>query len=149
MIFIGSDHAGFDQKQKIIEFLKKQEIPFEDVGTFDKQSTDYPIYAKKVCESIKSDEDKGILICGSGIGMSIMANRFNHIRASLAVNKKMAYLARHHNNANVLVLQGRGKLNCCNIKILKTFLNEPFDGGRHQKRVDMLFYLNREQNKEQ
>ena len=146
MLYIGSDHAGFNQKQKVIKFLDKQKIAFEDVGTFDNQSTDYPIYAKKLCESIKTDDDKGILICGSGIGMSIMANRFNHIRAGLAINKKMAYLARHHNNANVLVLQGRGKLNCQNIGIVKTFLNEPFDGGRHQKRVDMLFYLNREKN---
>ena len=138
MLYIGSDHAGFDQKQKIIKYLKKHNIDFVDVGTFDKQSTDYPIFARKVCENIKTEEDKGVLICGSGIGMSIMANRFNHIRASLAVNKKMAYLARHHNNANVLVIQGRNKFNLCNILILKTFLKENFDGGRHIKRIEML-----------
>ncbi|MBQ8749537.1 MAG: ribose 5-phosphate isomerase B [Clostridia bacterium] len=140
MIYIGSDHAGYAQKQKVIEYLKKNDIEYIDVGPFNEERTDYPIYAKLVCENIKDEQDKGILVCGSGIGMSICANRYSHIRACLAVNKKMAYLGRHHNNANVLVLQGRNKCTCTNIKITKTFLNETFDGGRHIDRINMLSF---------
>ena len=146
MIYIGSDHAGFIQKQKLVEYLKKKNIPFEDVGTNSTESTDYPIYAKKVCEHIKTKDDLGVLVCGSGIGMSMVANKYKHIRACLAVNKKMAYLGRHHNNANVLVLQGRNKLSICNIRILKTFLKESFDGGRHIKRLEMFSTINNEEN---
>lgn len=138
MIYIGCDHAGFAMKQKIISRLKKDGIEFVDCGCYSDERTDYPIYAKKVCESIKNDSDKGLLICGSGIGMSICANRYKHIRACLAINCNMAYLGRHHNNANVLVLQGRNKTIDLNYKIMTTFLNEQFDGGRHTQRVEML-----------
>lgn len=138
MIYLGSDHAGFKQKEKLKKYFENKKIEYKDIGCYDESKTDYPLIAKAVCESIKSDNDKGILICGTGIGMSICANRFRHIRAGLAMNKKMAYFARHHNNANVLVLSGRYKSNFTNIRIVKTFLRETFDGGRHQKRIDML-----------
>ncbi|MGN1227499.1 MAG: RpiB/LacA/LacB family sugar-phosphate isomerase, partial [Christensenellales bacterium] len=119
---------------------------YKDVGCFSEERTDYPLYAKLVCESIQNENDKGILVCGSGIGMSICANRYPHIRASLSINKKMAYLGRHHNNANVLVLQGRNKCNFSNIRILKTFLKETFDGGKHAERVEMLSSINKLNN---
>lgn len=138
MIYIGSDHAGFEQKEKIKKYFDKHKIEYKDMGCFNKSSVDYPIIAKSVCESIKTEFDRGILICGTGIGMSISANRFAHIRASLATRKKFAYFARHHNNANVLVLSGRFKSYFANLGIVKTFLNEEFDGGRHQKRIDMI-----------
>lgn len=141
MIYIGSDHAGFKQKEKIKKYLQKHSIEFKDKGCYDETRVDYPLIAKAVCESITKESDKGILICGTGIGMSISANRFKHIRAGLATSKKMAYYTRHHNNANVLVLSGRYKSTFANIRILKTFLQEGFDGGRHAERVNILSTL--------
>ena len=137
MIYIGSDHAGFQMKEKLKNYLTKNSYCFEDVGTHSIESCDYPIIAKSLCEKITND-DIGILICGTGIGMSIAANRFKNIRAGLCTTKKQAEMTRRHNNANVLVLQGRDMCYLKNISILKTFLLTSFEGGRHEKRVNML-----------
>lgn len=136
MIIIGSDHAGFKQKEKFIQFFKKENIEFEDVGCFDEKSCNYPEIAKKLCDKINTS-NKGILICGSGIGMSMSANKFEHIRAALCVNKRQAELSRRHNNANVLVLQGRNKCFFSNKRIFHIFDETKFEGGRHKIRIDM------------
>ena len=106
-IIIASDHAGFDLKQHIIKLFKKN-TKFRDMGPFSDESVDYPDFAVKVCEIIEKERNKkGVLICGSGIGMSMVANRFPHIRAALCSSEKMAKLSRQHNDANILVLGSR------------------------------------------
>lgn len=137
MIYIGCDHAGYELKCAVCEYLKENGFEFTDEGTYSTDSVDYPLIAKKVCEKIKED-DRGILICGTGIGMSIASNRFKHIRAGLCYDTESAKLTRNHNNANVLVLRGRNQNTFESLKIVKTFLTEPFEGGRHQRRIDEL-----------
>ena len=131
-IFIASDHAGFELK----EYLKKY-FDLSDLGTHDNSSCDYPIFAKKLVSQLR-DGDRGILICGTGIGMSIAANRFKNIRAALCFNEEMTALSRQHNNANVLVLGARiispeTAKNC-----VEKFLSTDFEGGRHQRRVKLI-----------
>lgn len=131
-IFIASDHAGFELK----EYLKAQ-FNLLDLGPHSVESCDYPVFAKKLVTRLKND-DKGILICGTGIGMSIAANRFRNIRAALCFNEKMATLARKHNDANILVLGARIippeiAKNC-----VEKFLSTDFEGGRHQRRLELL-----------
>ena len=143
-IAIASDHAGFDLKASIIkEFAKEHE--FIDLGTDNpKNSVDYPDFANKVCENIiKNKADFGILICGSGIGISIAANRFSKIRAALCCNQKTATLSRQHNNANVLCLGARILRKDNALKMVKTFLTTNFEGNlekgvRHLQRVEKL-----------
>ena len=137
MIYIGSDHAGYKLKCAVCEFLEENGFEYEDEGTYSTDSVDYPLIAKKVCEKIK-EGDRGILICGTGIGMSIASNRFKHIRAGLCYDTESAKLTRNHNNANVLVLKGRNQETEESFEIVKTFLTEPFEGGRHQRRIDEL-----------
>lgn len=137
MLYIGCDHAGYNEKLNVIEYLKQKNISFVDVGTFSEESVNYPEYAKKVCEKIHSSEDRGILICGSGMGMCMCANKFDYIRAGLCVNIKQATLSRKHNNANVLCLQGRDVKKDKNNKIIDAFLHTKFEGGRHIKRIEM------------
>ncbi len=131
-IFIASDHAGF----KLKEYLKKY-FDLSDLGTYDEESCDYPVFAKKLVGQMK-EGDKGILICGTGIGMSIVVNRYKNIRAALCFNEEMTVLARQHNNANVLVLGAR----IISTEIAKTcvekFLSTDFEGGRHQHRVELI-----------
>ena len=131
-IFIASDHAGFRLK----EFLKKH-FELIDLGTDSESSCDYPIFAKKLAEKING-ENCGILICGTGIGMSIAANRFSHIRAALCVNETMAELARQHNDANVLVLGARIIFEDTALKCVEKFLSTDFEGGRHQRRISLI-----------
>ncbi len=137
MLYIGADHAGFNLKSKLVDYLSSKNVQFEDVGTFSEESVDYPLIAQKLCLKIL-DGDKGILICGTGIGMSIASNRFKNIRAALCYDVESAKLARNHNNANVLVLKGRNQDTQLSIKIVEAFLTEPFEGGRHQGRIDEL-----------
>ena len=134
-IFIASDHAGFDLKKQIIGSNKE----FIDLGTNNSDSVDYPDYADDLISKVKSNiNSKGILICGSGIGMVIAANRDYNIRAGLAFNPEIAKLMRQHNDANVLVLPGRF-MNVHNaLKCVENFLNSNFEGGRHKKRVTKL-----------
>ena len=136
MIFIASDHAGFDLKKQILNTIKEKLI---DLGTYSEESVDYPDYAKKLVSKIKTTENsKGILICGSGIGMSIAANRDKNIRAGLAFKSEIAKLMREHNDANVLVLPGRFINIQDAIKCIKNFLTTDFEGKRHQDRVNKL-----------
>ena len=135
-IIIASDHAGFDLKQHIIKLFKKN-TKFRDMGPFSDESVDYPDFAVKVCEIIEKERyKKGVLICGSGIGMSMVANRFPHIRAALCSSEKMAKLSRQHNDANILVLGSRLISFEEAIKCLLVFLETEYEGGRHQARLD-------------
>ena len=136
MIYIGSDHAGYEMKERIKNYLDKKMISYEDLGTNSAKSCNYPEIAHKVCNSIY-DGDFGILICGTGIGMSMVANRHNHIRGALCTKPFQAEMAKKHNNANLLILQGRNMCSLTNKRILKKFLNTEFEGGRHQIRIDM------------
>lgn len=138
-IVIASDHAGFHLKEKIKEFLQKENHDVIDVGCFSAESVDYPEFGAKAIEKILNKEaEYGILICGTGIGMSIVANRFPGIRAALCHEPFSAKMARLHNNANVLVLGGRIIGDGIAIEIVKTFLKTPFEGGRHQKRINLI-----------
>jgi len=138
-VIIGSDHGGFNLKNKIIEYLKLNEIDVEDLGTYNTDSCDYPVIAKKVCyEVLKEDNYKGILVCGSGMGMSITANKVRGIRAALCTNEYLAKMSRKHNNTNVLCLGERVIGAGVAIDIVKTWLTTDFDGGRHEKRVSMI-----------
>lgn len=138
-IALASDHAGFDLKSSLVTFCTELGFKILDLGTHTSESVDYPDFAQKMAESIhKEQANMGILICGSGIGISIAANRFKHIRAALCTDPETATLARAHNDANVLVLGSR----IINIDIakscVKTFLTTDFDGGRHMARVSKL-----------
>ncbi len=137
-IIIASDHAGFLMKEKIKIFLNKSKIKSLDLGTFSEERVDYPDYAKKLALSVKKKSSFGILICGSGIGVSIAANRFKKVRAAVCYNQISASLARKHNNANVLCLGAR-LISLKNVqKIVYTFISTKFEGGRHINRVKKL-----------
>jgi ribose 5-phosphate isomerase B len=138
-ILIANDHAGLDLKKQLLEHLASKKILFEDLGCNVESSVDYPDYANALILRMKeSDENIGILICGSGIGMSIAANRNKYVRAALCHNIEYAKLARAHNDANVLVLGARFLPPKEAIKILDAFLSTPFEVGRHQFRVNKL-----------
>lgn len=139
-IIIGSDHAGFDMKEECKLFLSKNPgYMVFDQGVYDKQSSDYPDIAKKAALALlKGDYEKGILICGSGIGMSIAANRFKGIRAALCHNLYTARLCRQHNDANILVMGGRVIGVGLALEMVEIFLNTEFEEGRHKKRIDMI-----------
>lgn len=138
-IRIANDHAGFDLKLKILKFFKNKKQNIMDLGCDSDLSVDYPDYAKKLVELVSSKENSyGILICGTGIGMSIAANRSPEIRAALCLNELMAEKARAHNNANVLVLGSRLTDEATALKIIDKFFSTEFEGGRHQLRVDKL-----------
>lgn len=135
-LYISCDHAGFDLKEKIVKQFKEAII---DLGTNSCESVDYPEYALALVKKLKSDDKaKGILICGSGIGMAIAANRHSHIRAGLAFNQEIAKQMRLHNNANVLVLPGRFIDVQIALKCVENFLKTDFEAGRHQRRIDKL-----------
>ena len=134
--FIGTDHAGFEVKPFVIEYLQKREIEVEDLGTYSNESVDYPDFAHKVAEAVKNNPGTmGILICGSGIGMSLAANKHKGIRAALSHDYYTAKMARLHNNANILCfgarIVGLGEIE----SILQAWLDTEFEGGRHEKRV--------------
>jgi len=139
-IITGSDHAGFDLKEECRLFLSKN-IGYRvfDQGVYNKQSSDYPDIAKNVAMAVLSGEyEKGILICGSGIGMSIAANRFKGIRAALCHDLYTARLCRQHNDANILVMGGRVIGTGLALEMVELFLNTEFEGGRHGKRIDLI-----------
>ena len=139
MIILACDHAGYPLKEEIKKFFNKENITTIDVGTYSTDSVDYPDYAKLGnAKVLESDNNVGIFICGSGIGMSICANRNSKIRAALCWSTHIAQLARRHNNANVLVLPGRFIKKGKAIRIVKEFLTTQFDGGRYTKRIKKL-----------
>lgn len=138
-IAIASDHAGFDLKEKIVEYLKSNNYSSKDFGTFTKDSCDYPTLAKKVANEVsKGMYDRGILICGTGIGMSITANKVKRVRAALCWNTETAELSRQHNNSNVLCLGARMLDEALAVEIITAWLKTEFEGGRHQKRIDKI-----------
>lgn len=140
MIALGCDPAGFELKQLIMEYLDEHKLEYKDFGCYDMERCDYPVYGKAVAKAIVSGEcDRGILICGTGIGISIAANKVKGIRAALCTDCFMAQATREHNDANILALGGRVVGPGLALKIVDTFLNTPFSGvERHQKRIDML-----------
>ena len=135
-IAIGADHAGFEDKEKIKRQLDALGVDYEDVGTDSTESVDYPIYAQKVAERVASGAvEQGILVCGSGNGMQMAANKVRGIRAALAWNEETARLARQHNDANVLSVPARMISPEEASKVVKSFLEAEFEGGRHARRV--------------
>lgn len=136
---MGSDHAGVALKNKLIPLLEELNIEWEDYGTKDEISVDYPDFGEKVSEAVSSGKiERGILICGTGIGMSIVANKFPGVRAALCCEDYSAKMSRLHNDANILVLPGR-VIDAETAKgIVKTWFTTDFEGGRHQKRLDKI-----------
>lgn len=138
-IAIGCDHAGVAMKNEITPVLEGLNIEWEDFGTKDEESVDYPDFGEKVSKAVsKGKVDRGILICGTGIGMSIVANKFPGIRAALCQEDYSAKMSRLHNDANVLVLPGRVITIETAVNIIKTWFTTDFEGGRHQKRLDKI-----------
>lgn len=144
-VAIGSDHGGLDLKDVLAEELRGDGVEVIDMGTDKAESTDYPDYAEKVAVMVsKGEVDFGVLICGTGIGMSITANKFRGVRAALCWDIFTARMSRRHNNANILTLGGRVTGPELAKEILKTFLSEPFEGGRHKRRVDKITEIEKE-----
>ena len=135
-IVIASDHAGFDLKESVKKFLKGEGVSVEDLGPNNSDRVDYPDYGIKLAQAVSEDENlSGIVICGTGIGMSIVVNRFPKIRGTLCTDVNAAEMSRQHNNSNVLVLGGRVVSEGLANEIVKTWLETPFEGGRHSDRL--------------
>ena len=144
-IAIAADHGGFELKDSMVEYIKSLGNEVLDLGTNSADSVDYPDYAKKVCEEIqKGNSDLGILICGTGIGMSLAANKFEGIRAACVSDVYSAKMSRNHNNANVLCIGARVIGDEVAKLIIKTFLENEFEADRHQRRVDKIMAFEKE-----
>ena len=138
-ISISSDHAGFELKESIKRFLIKKKFLILDLGPRDDRSVDYPDYAKKLAKNIISKKsDTGILVCGSGIGMAMSANRFKKIRAAVCYNVKSTQLSRSHNNANIIAIGSRLTNKNLALKLVMIFLKTKFNGGRHKRRTNKI-----------
>jgi ribose 5-phosphate isomerase B len=138
-LYIGSDHAGFEMKTALLEYLKKHGYDCEDKGTFSADSVDYPDYAHAVANAVEAHHGSlGILLCGSANGVCIAANKHQQIRAALCWTPEIAQLARQHNDANIVCIPARFVNTATGILILESFLNGTFEGGRHQTRVDKI-----------
>jgi len=138
-IAIASDHGGFDLKESIKKHLKARGEDVTDMGTYSSESVDYPVFGNVCAQAVISESaDRGIVICGTGIGISIAANRNKGIRCALCTDTYMAEMSRKHNNANMLALGGRVTGTDRALEIVDTWLTTDFEGGRHQRRVDML-----------
>jgi ribose 5-phosphate isomerase B len=136
VIPIGSDHAGFQLKERLVEELRALGYEPLDVGTHSPESTDYPDYAHRVASRVElQDASRGVLLCGTGLGMSYAANRHAGVRAAVAWSAEIARLAREHNDANILILPARFVSEDEGVEILKTWLDTQFEGGRHSRRV--------------
>ena len=139
MIALGCDHGGYELKQEIIKYLEENNLPFKDFGCYDNSSVDYPIYARKVTDAITHGEcDKGILICGTGIGISLAANKVPGIRAAVCSEPYSAKLTVEHNNANIIAMGARVVGPELAKMIVDEFFGAEFQGGRHAVRVDMI-----------
>ncbi len=140
MIAIGSDHGGFELKKKLIEHLSERGLEYKDLGTYSSASCDYPVYAKAVARAVASGEcDRGILICGTGIGVSMTANKVHGIRAALCGDCFSAEATRQHNDANILCMGARVVGEGLALKIADTFLDTPFSNDeRHIRRISMI-----------
>lgn len=138
-IGIASDHAGYETKQYLIGILEEKGIPYKDFGAHSSESSDYADYAHPLADAVESGECyPGVTICGTGNGISMTVNKHQGIRAALCWSKELAFFARAHNDANILSLPGRYVTNEEAYEILDTFLNTPFDGGRHQRRIEKI-----------
>jgi len=138
-IALASDHAGYDLKQDVMKYLKEQDIEFKDFGCYSKQSVNYADFAEKAMKQVVSKNyDRAVLICGTGIGMSMVANKFKGVRATLCCDKYMAEMSRLHNDSNCLTLGGRVISSGKAVGIVETWLFTKFEGGRHQKRLDKI-----------
>ena len=138
-ILIASDHAGFELKEKLERALGALGYEVEDLGTNSSESTDYADYAHPLAQKVSNGEVKrGVLLCGTGLGMSYTANRYPNVRAAVAWNPEIAKLAREHNDANILVVPARFVSEELGMDILKTWLDTPFEGGRHTRRVEKI-----------
>ena len=141
-IALGADHAGFEEKEKIKRTLDEIGIEYVDMGTNSCDSVDYPDYAKKVAEAVSKGEfEQGLLVCGSGTGMAIAANKIHGVRAAVAWNEDIARLAREHNDANVLSLPARFMSDEEAGKVLRAWFGAHFEGGRHERRVEKITEL--------
>jgi len=139
-VYVGADHAGFELKQKLVGELRRLGYEPVDVGpaTFD-PADDFPDYAKPVAQAVSTGQAaRGVLTCGTGLGMSYVANRYPHVRAAVVWSPEIAELSRRHNDANVLVLPSRYMSDDESLAILRRWLSTPFDGGRHQRRVEKI-----------
>ena len=144
-IALAADHAGYEDKEKLKKTLDELGVEYTDMGTDSTESVDYPDFAKKAAEAVASGEyDQGLLVCGSGTGMAIAANKVPGIRAAVAWNEEIARLARQHNNANVLSLAARYIPMEELVKITKAFIEADFDGGRHERRVEKITEIEKE-----
>ena len=142
MIAIGSDHGGYALKQEIMKHLDEKGLEYKDYGTYSEESCDYPVYGAAVARAVVNGEcDRGILICGTGIGISIAANKIEGIRAANCTDCYMAEMTRRHNDANILALGARVVGSGLALKIVDTFLETGFEGGRHARRVAMIAEL--------
>ena len=137
-IFIASDHAGFDLKAQICELLKNEGFSVCDLGTHSKDSVDYPDFAELMAQNLQHENEYGVLICGTGIGISIAANRHSHVRCALCHDVTTAKLAREHNDANVLAMGARTIGDVVAADMIKAFFATEFAGGRHERRVKKL-----------
>src|SRR5512139_704829 len=147
-IGLACDHGGFELKEELKAFLKSTGVEPIDMGSFNEESVDYPDYGVLVAEKVSKGElERGILICGTGIGMSIVANKFPGVRAALANDLYSARCSREHNDANVLVIGGRIIGRGMAQEIVKVWLNTPFAGGRHQRRIDKIKTLEKQKMK--
>ncbi|MCH5203072.1 MAG: ribose 5-phosphate isomerase B [Oscillospiraceae bacterium] len=139
MIALGCDHGGLEIKNAVIKYLEENNIQYKDYGCYTSDSVDYPQYAYKVAKAVTANEaELGILCCGTGIGISMAANKVNGIRAAVVSNEFCAEMTRRHNNANILCMGGRVITEEEAVKYADIFLNTPFEGDRHTKRVDMI-----------
>ena len=139
MIALGCDHGGYELMQEVKAYLDKQGLEYQDFGCYSNEAVDYPVYARKVGHAIQNGTcDKGILICGTGIGISITANKMEGIRAALCTDCFCAEATRLHNDANVLVMPGRYISTEEADMIMTEFFNTAFEGGRHQRRIDKI-----------
>ncbi len=137
-ITIGSDHAGVEYKSKIIDFLNNEGCQVLDTGAYGEESVDYPDYAHMVAEEVLMGADFGVLICGSGNGVSMAANKHKGIRAALCWNKEITKLARQHNDANIISIPARFLSLEKSKELIKIFIKEVFEGGRHKRRVEKI-----------
>ncbi len=138
-IAIGSDHAGFCLKEKLKSFLAKEGYEIQDFGTDSEESVDYPDYIHPLAKTIEEGKlETGIILCGSGNGVAMVANKYRHVRAAVCWNEEISKLARQHNNANILALPARFLKEEDAVKIVHAFLTTPFEGGRHERRVNKI-----------
>ena len=147
MIALAADHGGYYLKEAVKKNLELKGIEFKDFGTYDTLSVDYPVYAEKAARAVADGEcSLGIICCGTGIGVSMVANKIKGIRAAVVTNEFCAEMTRRHNDANILCMGGRVIDEATAVKLADIFLNTPFDGGRHEKRVNMISEIEAKEN---